>query len=237
MYCFNFEFNKKFILILGLFIVLCLSMSLVNATDITNNSVDSSSINFDNDNQNTIRTHDSLIQSYNVSSEDDFKEAFNHLKSSSGLKYGIINIVNDIKVKNSNILSIVSNDTTFEINGNGHTIKVSNPNERAENHFLTCGNKSNVIINNLTLSGFNTAIINQGILNLKDVTFEGNRLNYWICEDYGGAIKSNGGLLSCTDCTFINNYAKKGGAIYLGRNAEANIKDCHFEEKQLLFLW
>ena len=118
----------------------------------------------------------------------------------------------------------------FAINGNGHTIKVSNPNERAENHFLTCGNKSNVIIKDLKLSGFNTAIINQGTLNLTDVTFEGNRLNYWICEDYGGAIKSNGGLLSCTDCTFINNYAKKGGAIYLGRNAEANIKDCHFEE-------
>ena len=88
-------------------------MSMVNATDITNDTVDSSSINFDNDNQNIIRIPDSLVYSYDVSSEDDFKEAFNHLKSSSGLKYGIINIVNDIKVKNSNILSIVSNDTTF----------------------------------------------------------------------------------------------------------------------------
>lgn len=227
MFCFNFGFNKKFIPILGLFIVLCLSMSIVNATNIVNNSGDHSNVYFDSYYQYNL-DHISN-NSYNVSSEDDFKKVFDYVKSFSDVpKHVNINIMNNIKVKGSNILSIDSKDTTFEINGNGHTVKVSNPKDNDEKHFLTCGSESNVFIKNLNLSGFNNAIINKGILDLKNVTFDSNRLDYWIFEDYGGAIRNKGGELSCTNCNFIGNVAKYGGAIYLDKNTQAEINDCYF---------
>lgn len=233
MHYFNLRFNKKFISILGLFIVLCLSMSMVNATDISNTTdicdvtdisnenVDSNGVHFD-----SYHNADSLVYSYNVSSEADFKKVFNHLKSSKDVpKHAVINIINDIKVKDSNIMSISSKDTTFDIEGNGHSIKVSNPNECAENHFLTCGREANVFIKNLTLSGFNTAIINHGTLNLTDITIDSNYPNYFNKLMNGGAIlcdgDSDGGIVSgynltCRHCNFnnkITNYHCDSGAI------------------------
>ena len=70
-----------------------------------------------------------------------------------------------------------------------------------------------VLLNSLIITGFNTAILNYGVLYLVDTNFTGNKLDYVFEQDYGGTIK-NFGYVMGQNCSFIDNYAKYGGAIY-----------------------
>ena len=184
---------------------------------------------------NSIKHNNTKINYYycNISSEKDFKSLFNYLRScNKNYEYVIINIIKDITISETNVLSANSN-SVFTINGNGHSIKVSNPSERGENHFLTCGENGKVVIINLTFAGFNSAIINQGNIELDGVIFNSNRVDYiQDPNDIGGAIR-NSGVLNCINCSFIKNYAKFGGAIFSnGTGSTVNLINCYFYDNE-----
>ena len=50
-------------------------------------------------------------------------------------------------------------------------------------------------------------------------------MDYWIDRDWGAAI-INTGIITCTDCSFFDNYAKNGGAIF--NQGLLMIENCHF---------
>lgn len=115
------------------------------------------------------------------------------------------------------------------IRGNGATIAISNPNKKDENHFLNVDMGSTVWMNNMTISGFNTAILNYGTCQIKNVVLKNNKVDYISEEDYGGAIR-NWGILKCSDCYFLDNYAKYGGAIYNEKGSQSTFVDCEFKD-------
>ena len=115
------------------------------------------------------------------------------------------------------------------IRGNGAIISISNPNKNDENHFLNVNMGSSVWINNITISGFNSAISNYGICQMKNVELKNNKVDYMTEEDYGGAIR-NWGILKCSDCSFLDNYAKYGGAIYNEKGSQSTFVDCKFKD-------
>ena len=115
------------------------------------------------------------------------------------------------------------------IRGNGAIISISNPNKNDENHFLNVNMGSSVWINNITISGFNSAISNYGICQMKNVELKNNKVDYMTEEDYGGAIR-NWGILKCSDCSFLDNYAKYGGVIYNEKGSQSTFVDCKFKD-------
>lgn len=117
------------------------------------------------------------------------------------------------------------------IRGNGAIISISNPNKNDENHFLNVNMGSSVWMNNITISGFNRAISNYGICQMKNVELKNNKVDYMSEEDYGGAIR-NWGILKCSDCSFLGNYAKYGGAIYNEKGSQSNFVDCKFKDNR-----
>lgn len=111
--------------------------------------------------------------------------------------------------------------------GNGARIFNKFPSDKDEAHFLVTTSRSSVIINGLTVEGFNIAIINNGDMYIINSTFNNNRVDYKVKNDYGGAIVNNlGATLLVYNSTFTNNYAKYGGAIY--NKGTANVIDCNF---------
>ena len=115
------------------------------------------------------------------------------------------------------------------IRGNGAIISISNPNKNNENHFLNVTMGSSVRINNITIKGFNRAISNYGTCQMKNVELKYNKVDYMTEEDYGGAIR-NWGILKCSDCYFLGNYAKYGGAIYNEKGSQSTFIDCEFKD-------
>ena len=99
------------------------------------------------------------------------------------------------------------------IHGNGARIIVQNPKNNDETQFLTTTIRSYVVIGNLIVEGFNTAIVNSGHLEISNSNFINNKVDYIRKDDYGGAIVNKGTLL-VYNSLFKNNYAKYGGAIY-----------------------
>ena len=89
-----------------------------------------------------------------------------------------------------------------------------------------------VINKTLDIIGINNAILKdskqRGIFNIssnvliKDITFKDG----W--GSYGGAIHISMGGITCVNCTFINNSARNGGAIYIQESNVSNIENCTF---------
>lgn len=115
------------------------------------------------------------------------------------------------------------------IRGNGAIISISNPHKNDENHFLNVNMGASVWMNNITIRGFNRAISNYGICQMKNVELKYNKVNYMLDDDYGGAIR-NWGILKCSDCSFLGNYAKYGGAIYNEKGSQSTFVDCEFKD-------
>ena len=116
------------------------------------------------------------------------------------------------------------------INGNGHIINLKDATDRDEHHFATLNSRyCSLSVNNLTISGFNCAIINKGgAACFENVTFFNNRIKYIMDSgDDAGAI-SNCGLLTCKNCTFINNFGLWAGAIYGAHGGQSYINNCTF---------
>ena len=111
--------------------------------------------------------------------------------------------------------------------GNNAKINVKNPDLDNEFHFMFI-EKNIVSIDSLTVSGFNTAIENHSLLFISNSTFTNNKLDYPFKQDRGGAIK-NYGYVSAQNCSFIDNYAKFGGAIY-NEGGIVDLVNCSFSK-------
>ncbi|WP_296807037.1 hypothetical protein [uncultured Methanobrevibacter sp.] len=115
------------------------------------------------------------------------------------------------------------------IDGHGSVIRGSYDSSDEESWMkLDNGKDCLVVVSNLRLEGFNSAVKNMGgcgILN--NVIFAHNKMDYMVKKDWGGAILNYGYIL-CNNCTFIDNYAKNGGAIFnLG---QLDIINCTFHD-------
>lgn len=113
------------------------------------------------------------------------------------------------------------------INGNGGSVNVINPKINKGYHFAFVNQFSQLTMNNLTLTGFNCALFNHGVLNLNNVILSNNKVKYKLEDDDAGAVY-NLGLLTCYNCTFTNNYAKWAGAVYTAHGAESYFTLCDF---------
>ena len=113
------------------------------------------------------------------------------------------------------------------VNINGHGTKIyTSSSDSDENKWAVLEGNKILSVSDLIIEGYNTAIKNLGgecILN--SITFNHNRMDYWICKDYGAAIQSTG-IVDCKNCTFTTNYAKYGGAIF--SQGIINLKNCYF---------
>ena len=115
------------------------------------------------------------------------------------------------------------------INGNGATIKLTENSASDDYHFAYVPNYGSLTLINLTLSGFNTAILNYGIFTAINCTFTDNIMHHKIkIGDYGGAIRNYGNVY-CYNSLFKNNGANKGGAYYsIGKTANGVFYNCEF---------
>ena len=112
--------------------------------------------------------------------------------------------------------------------GNGSTIN-GVFNKRSESKWLEMDNANKmIIVDDLTLKGFNTAVLcSKGICYFNNVTFEKNVMDYILDRDWGAGILNAGGAVTCSHCTFKNNYAKNGGAIF--NQGYLSLNNCSFE--------
>lgn len=196
---------KKYQIILISFAALLLVMGAVSAAeadDITNGTIVSD-----------ISDSDHILCSNNYSDVVGLNKEFNgntfsqlqsEIDACSDSDTIILN--NDIIQDGSNKISIKKQVT---IDGNGHTIDAQKKSgifsiEDAANVML-----KNIIFKNAKETKDGAAIqANSGILNVANCTFRDNAAG-----NYGGAIYTQT-LSYITDCNFINNSAKYGGAIY-----------------------
>ncbi|AMD17214.1 hypothetical protein TL18_03760 [Methanobrevibacter sp. YE315] len=99
------------------------------------------------------------------------------------------------------------------INGHQSTI-YGTYDESDEYHWLVVDPSYSIVVSNLNIEGYNTAVYNMGgSCTFNNVIFKNNRMDYIITRDWGGAI-INLGSMTCNNCSFISNYAKHGGAIF-----------------------
>ena len=112
------------------------------------------------------------------------------------------------------------------IDGNGSTITGS-ADERDEYKWALISANNMVYLNNITIKKFNNALINFGVVVLDNVVFDSNKMDYRIDRDWGAAIL-NAGYCVCNNCSFINNYACKGGAIFTQH--ELYLNNCTFSK-------
>ncbi len=115
------------------------------------------------------------------------------------------------------------------INGNGATIKLTGNGISDDYHFAYVPYYGSLTLINLTLSGFNTAILNYGTFTAINCTFKDNTINHKIkAYDYGGAIR-NFGNTYCYNSLFKDNGANQGGAYYSsGKDANGVFYNCEF---------
>ncbi len=101
----------------------------------------------------------------------------------------------------------------INIDGHGSHIKTSSDDDDENKWFVLT---SDVLFsaNDLTVSGFNTAVENMaGQCIFDNVSFKDNRMDYTFDRDWGAGML-NLGVVMCYNCSFENNYAKNGGAIF-----------------------
>ena len=149
-------------------------------------------------------------------------------------------------IKNPHILAMSVWDEAFldinskpvVINGNGATIKLTGNDVYNDLHFAYIPKYGSLTLINLTLSGFNTAILNYGSFIAINCTFTDNVIHHRIkVGDYGGAIRNFGNVL-CYNSTFKNNAANKGGAYYgTGQASNGVFVNCMFTGNVIKSNW
>lgn len=179
-----------------------------------------------------------IIKTEKVGSVSDYMDVMNNKLYSLDIPSSIMDILNK-DMENSNktkegslnyILNVIFTKTltidcdktwklssspfdSVNIDGKGSVIRGSFK-DRDEDKWVTLGEGDVFSANNIRIEGFNTAIENMGgLCTLVNVTFYKNVMDYWIDRDWGAAIL-NTGIVTCINCTFIENSAKNGGAIF-----------------------
>lgn len=209
-------------------------VELQNDTDNLNIS-DLISINQTSDNTFTIELDNVTTTAYRAYVYD--LDSFNKLLESiryDNMAYDAIvidfkdNLVLEINSERNFLMNLGGIETVV-LRGNNTTISVRNPSENDEKHFTHVGAYQKLWMNDITIKGFNTAIINEGVCQFRNVNFESNREWYLFTEDRGGAIR-NYGILKCANCSFTKNQAKNGGAIYNYKGSQSMFFDCNFAD-------
>ena len=100
------------------------------------------------------------------------------------------------------------------IMGNGSTVYGGAENDRDEKKWVQIDDGCTFMAYDLTVKNFNTAVeCLAGQCYFNNVHFDSNRMNYYVDRDWGAAILNTGAVV-CENCSFTNNYAKNGGAIF-----------------------
>ena len=113
--------------------------------------------------------------------------------------------------------------------GNGATIRC-NGDKNANYHLFYVTSSGVLTLDNVTVKGFNSAIINHGRVLANNTDFVGNEIRYFFAEDDNGGAVRNFGLCDFVNCTFGDNSAKYGGVIY--NEGSANFIDCIFNNNR-----
>ena len=156
----------------------------------------------------------------------------------------------------TNELLNAKNFKNIIIRGNGAKISIRDPKKNAIQHFLYVGSSDLVSMSNITLEGFNTAILNHGKCELANVYFKENVIDFRLIKtqsispmeihlhpfepapdhknenDYGGAIR-NFGILDCRECSFTDNFAQSGGAVYNYEGTQSTFINCKFRGNKI----
>lgn len=129
-------------------------------------------------------------------------------------------------------LCMVKAGLNVTINGNGATIKAITNNDNYL-HLMYVVSTATVSLNNLKITGFGTAIFNDGKLACNNAIFTENNVSYLSKDgDLGGAIDNNGEC-SVSNCVFSNNYANHGGAIFNRASATLTVANCTFSNNKV----
>lgn len=174
----------------------------------------------------------------NVSSEEDFKNFTNYLKTSNKTIYcPCLEIMKNITITKKDTILDFKSTQLLTIHGNSNTISFNGAGDNIDNsHFLI--NNGDIFIDDLNINNFPCApIINKGYMMLNNVNFTKNinihtRSIGFLDKNYtfGGAIK-NFGYMSCYECSFIGNQAGCGGAIYSeGITSKCKLINCYFKD-------
>ena len=119
--------------------------------------------------------------------------------------------------------------------GNGATVKC-NGDKNANYHLFYVTSSGVLTLDNVTVKGFNSAVINHGHLFANNTDFVGNEIRYFFAEDDNGGAVRNFGSCDFVNCNFNDNLANKGGAIY-NNAGNVNLLDCSFNGNKALFCW
>ena len=197
------NFNKHCLIVLSIFLILLAFIGLASASDADETQVLSvdESINLENNNEMNILSNDN----------DDIESNENVLKENSGSYSELADSIDKAQKKGDKLITLnkdciytydsgstINISTTFTVDGNGATFDMAGSDSRV--FYLSSGN---IIIKNLIIKNANSKN-----------------------EQYGGAIYINDGSCAIENCTFINNHAIYGGAIY--SNGVCSIKNSSF---------
>lgn len=141
-------------------------------------------------------------------------------------------LLTDSRIKDNSVLYFADGEYSYKSVSSHKNVtiigsSVSNTTISSNGSLVTVS--SNFIISNITFA--NAPISSKGLINASNVIF----------RDASG--KSNGGAIYCssnkydaclTNCTFINNTAKYGGAVYMAGGV-LNISDCIFINNSALY--
>ena len=137
----------------------------------------------------------------------------------------------NVTVRSKGALFNLGTDDSFNVkygllilNGNGCSFKTD-----MDIHLLESSKISTVILDNFTVSGFKTPVVNKGVFKAYNSVFTGNHVDYAVSRDYAGVI-DNSGMCDFVNCTFGDNSAKYGGVIY--NEGSANFIDCIFNNNR-----
>ena len=119
--------------------------------------------------------------------------------------------------------------------GNGATVKC-NGDKNANYHLFYVTSSGVLTLDNVTVKGFNSAVINHGHLFANNTDFVGNEIRYFFAEDDNGGAVRNFGSCDFVNCNFNDNLANKGGEIY-NNAGNVNLLDCSFNGNKALFCW
>lgn len=142
----------------------------------------------------------------------------NYLKDKNTTTFLNIMLQNKTYSTNGNGLNFnhLSKYTTIFVKGNGAEIVGPHDKKKEYSGFKLGKKELDVVLENLTVKGFNHGIfIDKGTCTLLNVKIMDNKCSYDEDTDWGAGIL-NLGTCIVGNCTFINNYASKGGAIFNG---------------------